>query len=165
MPFVSNRVLAASYTEELASFSLSLYGRRIALTQPNHPQLSTDAKAHDTGREGVRTAIEHYLRGHVTGDPTHMRRAFLPTAHIEGIREGTFTSWTLDEYCSLFLGAPAADEATRSRTIDAIDVSGTAASARATLIHGATTFTDYFVLLNVNGEWKIANKVYYGQPT
>lgn len=137
------------------------------MAQPDHPHshTSTETAARDADHEGVRVAIEHYLRGHATGDATHMRRAFLPTAHIEGIREGSFTSWTLDEYCALFTSEPASDEATRSRTIDTIDVSGTAASARATLIHGATTFTDYFVLLNVDGEWKIANKVYYGQPT
>lgn len=135
------------------------------MTQPQHRnQASADASRRQ-GDEGVRAAIEHYLQGHATGDPTHMRRAFLPTAHIEGIRDGTFTSWTLDEYCALFTGSPATDEATRRRTIDVIDVSGTAASARATLVHGPTTFTDYFVLLNVNGVWKIANKVYHGQPT
>ena len=26
---------------------------------------------------------------------------------------------------------------------------------------GSTTFTDYFVLLKVDGQWKIANKVYH----
>jgi hypothetical protein len=36
---------------------------------------------------------------------------------------------------------------------------------RATLVHGPATFTDYFVLLKVNGEWKIANKVYSSAPT
>jgi hypothetical protein len=35
----------------------------------------------------------------------------------------------------------------------------------ATLVHGATTFTDYFVLLKINNEWKIANKVYTRRPT
>lgn len=116
----------------------------------------------DAEHAGVRAAIESYLRGHATGDPSHMRRAFLPTAHIEGIREGKFTSWTLDEYCSLFKGMPAEDEAERQRHVDMIEVSGTAAIAEATLVHGAATFTDYFVLLKVDGEWKIANKVYHG---
>jgi hypothetical protein len=37
--------------------------------------------------------------------------------------------------------------------------------ARATLVHGQTTFVDYFVLLKVDGEWKIANKVYSSSPT
>jgi len=57
-------------------------------------------------------------------------------------------------------GVPAADEAERRRTIDEVSVTWTAATARATLLHGPTHFTDYFVLLKVNGEWKIANKVY-----
>ncbi len=114
---------------------------------------------------GVRTALENYLRGHATGDSTFMRRAFLPTAHIEGMREGKFTSWTVDEYCNLFKGTPAADEATRRRYIDTIDLVGTAANAKATLVHGTVTFTDYFVLLKVDGEWKIANKVYYAHQS
>jgi hypothetical protein len=121
------------------------------------PQTSED--------DGVRAALEQYFRGHATGDGAEMRKAFLPTAHIEGMRDGAFVSWTVEEYCSRFPGKPAADEASRKRTIDHMDASGTAAIARATLVHGATTFTDYFVLLKVNGEWKIANKVYSARRT
>ena len=118
----------------------------------------------DAGEEqGVRTAIGHYFEGHATGDPAHFRVAFLPTAHIEGNRQGKFTSWTLEEYCTKFDGKPAADEASRKRTIDLIDVSGDSAIARATLDHGAMVFTDYFVLLKVDRTWKIANKVYHGR--
>lgn len=116
---------------------------------------------HSTDHTGVRAALETYLRGHATGDPAFMRDAFLPTARIEGIREGRLTSWTLEEYCALFTGAPAIDEATRRRHVDQIDLSGTAASAKATLIHGDVTFTDYFVLLEVDGVWKIASKAYH----
>ena len=114
---------------------------------------------------GVRAALTQYLRGHATGSPDEMRKAFLPTAHIEGIRDGKFVSWTVDEYVSRFSGKPAPDEASRTRGIDSVHISGTAAMAGATLVHGATTFTDYFVLLKVNGEWKIANKVYSAAPT
>jgi 3-hydroxyisobutyrate dehydrogenase len=110
--------------------------------------------------EAVRVPLNHYLKGHATGDASYMRKAFLPTAHIEGLRDGKLVSWTLEEYCALFTGKPAPDEASRVRTIDSVDVSGSAAMARATLVHGSTTFTDYFVLLKVDGEWKIANKVY-----
>ena len=122
------------------------------------------ARTADAATAGIRAAIERYFEGHATGDPSVMREAFLPTAHIEGIRNGQFTSWTLDEYCALFNGKPAPDEKSRQRTIDLIDVSGNSGMAEATLRHGATVFTDYFVLLNVDGQWKIANKVYYGRP-
>ena len=114
---------------------------------------------------GVRAAIAHYFEGHATGDPAHFRLAFLPTAHIEGNRQGKFTSWTLEEYCALFKGKPAADEAARRRSVDLVDVSGDSAVARATLDHGNMLITDYFVLLKVDGAWKIANKVYHGRRT
>ena len=123
------------------------------------------AAAQQSEESGVRAVVEQYFRGHATGSPVEMRKAFLPTAHIEGVRDGVFTSWTAEEYSSRFSGKPAADEATRKRTIDSVDVSGTAAMARATLVHGPTTFTDYFVLLKVDGSWKIANKVYSSTPT
>lgn len=134
------------------------------MTQVNPVTQASDEPA-NADHAGVRATLEHYLHGHATGDPAHMRLAFLPTAHIEGIREGKFTSWTLEDYCELFNGTPAADEATRIRHIDMIEVTGSAAIAKATLIHGTMTFTDYFVLLKVDGVWKIANKVYYGQRT
>ena len=123
------------------------------------------AVAQSSEEKAVRSTVEQYFRGHATGNGNEMRKAFLPTAHIEGNREGKFVSWTAEEYSSRFSGKPAPDEATRKRTIDSVDVSGTAAMARATLVHGATTFTDYFMLLKVDGEWKIANKVYASRPT
>jgi hypothetical protein len=123
------------------------------------------ANAQPAEEKAVRSTIEQYFRGHATGNGYEMRKAFLQTAHIEGNREGKFVSWTAEEYSSRFTGKPAADEASRKRSIDSVDVSGSAAMARATLVHGATTFTDYFVLLKVDGEWKIANKVYASRPT
>jgi len=89
--------------------------------------------------------IEQYFLGHAHDDASYMRQAFLPTAHIESMREGVFTSWPLD--------------------IDWIEVAGSAASARVTLVHGDITFTDYFVLLQTQDGWKIANKAFVGQPT
>ena len=114
---------------------------------------------------GVRAAINQYFKGHATGQAEEMRKPFLPTAHIEGIRQGVFTSWTVDQYVANFRGTPAQDEASRKRTIDSVNIAGTAAMVKATLVHGATTFTDYFVMLKVDGTWKIANKVYSSAPT
>ena len=137
--------------------SLALLGACSVLTLA-HPALGQDA---DSAQ--IRQVIGVYFRGHATANADTMRTAFLPTAHIEGIRNGTFTSWTVDQYVAGFRGTPAPDEATRMRVIDVVDISGTAAMARATLKHGATTFTDYFVLLKSDGKWLIANKVYHAQ--
>ncbi|MGW1327752.1 nuclear transport factor 2 family protein [Streptomyces antibioticus] len=111
--------------------------------------------------DAVLEPLRAYIRGHATGDPSHFRDAFLPTAHIEGIRDGAFVSWHLDEYCTLFPGRPAPDEPTRTRRIDAVDVHGTVATATMTLSHGADTFTDIFLLTQVTDGWRIANKAYH----
>jgi 3-hydroxyisobutyrate dehydrogenase len=114
----------------------------------------------------IKAVIETYFLGQSTGDAMHMRAAFLPTARIEGIRQEKFTSWTLEEYCALFDGQPAADEAQRRRSLDRIEiVAPTVATAVATLVHGATTFTDCFALLKVEGTWRIADKVYHAKAT
>ncbi|WP_327260396.1 nuclear transport factor 2 family protein [Streptomyces sp. NBC_01232] len=114
--------------------------------------------------DAVLAPLRAYVRGHATGDPAHFRAAFLPTAHVEGIRDGAFVSWTLEEYCALFTGRAAPDEAARSRRIDALDVHGTVATATMTLAHGADTFTDVFLLTRVDGTWRIANKAYHRRP-
>jgi 3-hydroxyisobutyrate dehydrogenase-like beta-hydroxyacid dehydrogenase len=111
--------------------------------------------------DAVLEPLRAYIRGHATGEPTHFRDAFLPTAHIEGIRGGAFVSWPLDEYCALFHGHSAPDEPTRSRRIDTVDVHGTIATATMTLQHGADTFTDIFLLVRVDDSWRIANKAYH----
>ncbi|TGB16035.1 nuclear transport factor 2 family protein [Streptomyces sp. MZ04] len=112
--------------------------------------------------DAVLQPLHAYIRGHATGDPTHFRDAFLPTARIEGIRDGVFVSWPLDEYCALFPGHPAPDEPARSRRIDTVDVHGTVATATMTLLHGTDAFTDIFLLVRrTDGTWRITNKAYH----
>lgn len=101
-----------------------------------------------------------YALGHATGSPAHFRRAFRPTAHVEGIRDGGFASWDLETYCALFDG-PAPDEPERSRVVDSVLVAGTVAAATMTLHHGENTFTDLFLLVREAGGWRIANKAYH----
>ena len=110
-------------------------------------------------RDLMRPLVD-YATGHATGDPTHFRRAFRPTAHIEGIRDGAFTSWDLDTYCGLFTGQPAADESSRLRIITGAGRAGTTAHATMRLHHGPAAFTDTFLLVRDGTEWRISNKVY-----
>ena len=62
---------------------------------------------HHPEEAAVRVPLEHYMQGHATDDSAHMRQAFMPSAHIESVREGPLTSWTLEEYCKRFKGTPA----------------------------------------------------------
>lgn len=110
---------------------------------------------------GVLAPLYAYMEGHATGEPERFRAAFLPSAHIEGLRDGSFVTWTLEQYLALFSGSPARDEATRERRIDAVHVRGTVATASMTLRHGSDVFTDVFLLVHVDEGWRIANKAYH----
>jgi hypothetical protein len=122
--------------------------------------------SNQTDLDAVKVPLEQYIRGHQTRDADVMRGAFLLTAHVEGMRSEGFTSWDVETYCGLFDGVPAADEDKRTRVIDSIVVHGTVAMAQMTLVHGATTFTDMFLLLKqLDGHWKIANKAYHATNT
>lgn len=110
---------------------------------------------------GVTAPLEAYARGHATRDPAYFREAFLPSAHIEGMRDGVFSSWDLDGFTALFDGTPDPREAEFSRTIDSVSVDGTVATATMSLDHGETRFTDMFVLVKGAEGWRIANKVYH----
>ena len=131
---------------------------------PNATAAAADQRLTDHPEEqAVRVPLQHYMQGHASDDAQHMRKAFMPTARIESVREGPLTSWTLDTYCQRFKMNHRNNDLI-GRSIDAIDIAGTAASAKITLVHGNITFIDYFVLLKTEDGWKIANKAFHAQP-
>jgi len=133
-----------------------------ALLLATMPAFASDAPSPEEAL--ARKPLEAYMQAHATGDGDLIRAAFLPTARIDGVRDGKPVSRTTEEFASGFSGNPAEDEAQRTRRIDAVEVHGNAGTARVTLDYPKVTFTDYFVLLKVGGEWKIASKVYDAAP-
>ena len=126
----------------------------------NSTPVAFDADRATDQQRAAAEPLQNYMQGHAADDAAFMRKAFLPTASIESIQNGEFTSWPLETYCERFKSKPAADESSRRRTIDWLEIAGDAACAKVTLVHGATTFTDYFVLLKAADGWKIANKAF-----
>ncbi len=113
----------------------------------------------------VREALGYYIQGHATGDRAIMARAFHPEAHLTYVLEdGSMRTITLEDFLSGFSGRPAPDEAQRVRTIEAVDIAGTAAVGKIILDYPTIRFVDYMSLLKVNGEWKIIHKSYYREP-
>ncbi len=90
-------------------------------------------RAQNAEETGVRQALEHYLRGHATGQGENFRKAFHPDAKLFAIRDGKYWQLTSEEYIARAPGKPAADEAQRKRTIEAIDISGNVAVAKIVL--------------------------------
>lgn len=137
--------------------------RKIALVLSFIVALPLFAQGPSAGAEdaAVRAAIEHYFRGHATGDGAHFRRVFHPESKLFWVRDAKFSSRTSEEYIAGSRGTPAADEAQRKRSIDWIDVTGDAAVAKVRLVYPEVTFVDYMSLLKLDGEWKIVNKTFH----
>ena len=68
----------------------------------------TAAAQSSADEKGVRAAVEQYFKGHATGSADEMRKAFLPTARIDAVRDGQLLSRTVDEFVAGFNGQPAA---------------------------------------------------------
>jgi hypothetical protein len=118
------------------------------------------ARAESTDETAVRQAIEHYFRGHATGQGEHFRKVFHPESKLFAVREGKFWQLTSEEYIARAPGKAAADESQRKRVVESVDVSGNAAIAKVVLDYPNVKFTDYMSLLKIDGEWKIVNKTF-----
>jgi Putative lumazine-binding len=119
--------------------------------------------AQDAEEAAVRAAIEHYFRGHATGQGEHFRKVFHPDSRLFAVRDGKFWTLTSEEYAARAPGKPAADEAQRKRWVERVDISGNAAVAKVVLDYPAVRFTDYMSMLKIDGEWKIVNKTFHAE--
>ena len=119
---------------------------------------STSAETLSPG-DGPRAAIESYFAAHALGDGKFITRSFTPDARIQFVEDDHLKEWTRDEFAQRFQ-QPAADEYRRVRRIEALNITGTAASAVLTLDYPQALFTDHLSLLRIEGNWKIVSKVF-----
>lgn len=124
------------------------------------------ARAQNAEEAAVRQAIEHYFRGHATGNGEHFKKVFHTEAKLFFIREGKFSQITRADYIARAGTSDkpaAADEAQRKRYIESVDVTGNAAVAKVILDYPNVRFTDYMSMLKVDGEWRIVNKTFVSE--
>lgn len=114
--------------------------------------------------EAARIPLENYLKGHATGNPEFMRKAFHTEGKLIFIRDGKYTTRTFEEYIAGMSGKPAEDEAKRKRWIESVEVSGNAAVGKIILDYPTVKFVDYMSMLKIDGEWKIINKSFHAEP-
>lgn len=115
-------------------------------------------------KDAVRIPLENYIKGHATGDGEFMRKAFHTEGNLIWIRDGKFTTRSFSDYIAGFREPRVApDEAKRKRTIESIDIEGSAATAKIVLDYPNVRFVDYMSLLKIDGEWRIVSKVFYAE--
>ena len=121
--------------------------------------------ADEKEKEAAKVPLENYLKGHATGNPEFMRKAFHTEGKLIFIRDGKYTTRTFEEYIAgMKDGKPAADEDKRKRWIESVEVSGNAAVGKVILDYPTVKFVDYMTMLKIDGEWKIVNKSFYAEP-
>ena len=110
--------------------------------------------------EAVAATLQTYIESARSGDGARMRTAFLDDATVRGSYGGKPVDWTLQEFCDLIAKGGAAPGL--EARIAAVEISGTAAMARLEAVNWrGTRYTDFFVLLKRDGEWRIASKVFF----
>lgn len=120
--------------------------------------------ADESEKAAARIPLENYLKGHATGNPEFMKKAFHAEGKLIFMRDGKYTTRTFEEYIGGMSGKPAADENARKRWIESIDISGNSGVGKIILDYPTGRFTDYMTLLKIDGEWKIVNKSFYLEP-
>ena len=128
------------------------------------PAVSASAQTADAEAAAARVPLENYLRGHATGDPEFMRKAFHTEGSLIFIRDGKYTTRSFADYIAGMSGKPAPDEEKRKRWIESVDVAGNAAVGKIILDYPSGKFVDYMTLLKIGGEWKIINKSFHFEP-
>ena len=141
--------------------ALALGGAALAPATPASAQQPAPSTSDSTE---VRAVLEGYFRGQATGDGSHMRPIFQPSANLYWVREGKYTERPSAEWIASYTGKPAPDEAQRTRRIASIDITGSAAAAKLVSDYPTAVVTDYRSLLKTETGWKIVAKTFVFQP-
>lgn len=107
----------------------------------------------------ITTTLKDYIDGTANGDPAQVRRAFHPDFNLYTVNDGD--SLWIRSGAKYIDGIKVGEKNTREGRIVSIDVEGNAAMAKAEIaIPGWRIFTDYFLLLKYEGDWRIVQKSY-----
>jgi len=110
----------------------------------------------------VAEALNRYISGISNADSAVMKPAFSEHATMFGVKQGKLSGGAID---ILFTNIDTQAEASplAKAVIVNIDIVGTAASARVDSenVSGKFSYTDFFNLLKLDGNWIIVSKIFY----
>jgi len=114
----------------------------------------------ETERGAIARVVEAYIDGARTGDADKLREAFDPRAWMFGSLGGQRFDIPIGEMIEMVQAQPMGE--TYEARITSVEQVGDA--ARVTLDEtgcwGSVSFTDFFGLSKINGDWKIVGKVF-----
>ena len=113
-------------------------------------------------QSAITEVVQLYIDGSRDGDADKLRRAFHPDARMFGSLAGQRIDVPIDEFFALASGRPADVDGTYEARLVSLEQVGDAATAaiEETGFWGTLSFTDFFALSRIDGEWKIVNKTF-----
>ncbi|MEM7172305.1 MAG: nuclear transport factor 2 family protein [Pseudomonadota bacterium] len=105
----------------------------------------------------VANAVEKYIDGTENGKPELLEDAFLPSFEMQWVDDqNKLARMPASDFINIFRDGKFRE---RNAEIISLDVSGNAATAKLHLTFNNRRYTDYLLLLQVDGEWKISHKI------
>ena len=109
-------------------------------------------------KEGVKGTAMDYIEGTANGEIDRIRRAFHKDAALYAVNnDGGLRRIPIDQYIGYFKEGQKND---RQGKIVSMDIVNDAANVKIEILSGQWKFTDYLLLLKLDGQWKIINKSY-----
>ena len=110
----------------------------------------------------ITEVVQLYIDGSRDGDAGKLRRAFHPDARMFGSLAGQRIDAPAEEFVALASARPADVDGTyEARVVSVKQVEDAATAAiEETGFWGTLSFTDFFSLSRIDGEWKIVNKTF-----
>ncbi len=107
----------------------------------------------------ISQTLMDYIEGTANGEPERLDRAFHPDFNLYSVTESdSLRIWKGQDYIG---GIKVGEKNSRQGRIISIDHENDAAMAKVEiLIPGWKVFTDYFLLLKYEGQWRIVHKSY-----
>ena len=107
----------------------------------------------------IEETLMNYINGTANGDPDMVRKAFHPDFNLYMVTESD--SLKIRDGGDYIAKIKVGEKNNRQGRIVSIDYENNAAMAKAVIdVPGWRIFTDYFLLLKYEGEWKIVQKSY-----
>jgi hypothetical protein len=129
-------------------------------------QFALLAAGQDSNAENRETvAIRNSIKLYMSPDPARVKEAFYESANLyteDG--KGGLRIIPLEQFLANLAKGAASGQARPTMTIDFIDYSGNAATAKVTEISDAARITDYFSLVRDTTDWKVVSKTFNVEP-
>jgi len=105
----------------------------------------------------IQETLLDYIEGTANGEPERLNRAFHPDFNLYYVRNDSIKTWSGKEYIG---NVKPGRKSNRIGRIISIDYEGNAAMAKVEILMPARKrmYTDYFLLLKTEGQWKIVHK-------